>query len=260
MDRVLNTVTAEAVMTPTRPDDPVVTAAARLLTEAVPSSCAGLVAYHAPDFTAFLKASLVPPALATLLLRCVCDETGVRAVADWRLLGRQLLLNGISVRAEDRGHGHGSLLLEDGARLARRLGCLELLLDVSVENAPARHLYRRAGFEDQGYQVWTHLDLSTPPADTAVRIVDWASFIVHQRAYGFGDLRIRMGADEFRVRCVDRAARVPGGAVGTAVRAVLGPLLGIDRWYVTTASGQPNAEPAFARFARMRRSLAGPNR
>ncbi|MEV6371690.1 GNAT family N-acetyltransferase [Micromonospora musae] len=257
----LNAATTGTVVAATGPGDPVVTAAAHLLAESVPSSCAGLVAYHASDYAAFLAASLAPPPpLGTLLLRCVADETGVQAAADWRLLGRRLLLNGIAVRAHDRGRGHGSRLLEDGVRLAGRLGCDELLLDVSLENTIARHLYRRAGYQDQSYQVWTQLDPATSPADSPVRVVDWASFTAHHRAYGFGDLRVRVGADEFGVRCVGRAARVPGGQAGAAVRATLGPLLGIDQWYVTTASAEPETEPAFARFARMWRGLPGPGR
>ncbi|SIQ96646.1 GNAT family N-acetyltransferase [Micromonospora avicenniae] len=258
MGAVLNPTTTGTVVAPTRPDDPVVTAAARLLAESVPSSCAGLVAYHASNYAAFLAASLAPPPpLHTLLLRCFCDETGVRAAADWRLLGRRLLLNGIAVRAQDQGRGHGSRLLDDGVRLANQLGCDQLLLDVSLENTVARRLYRRAGYQDQSYQVWTQLDAATSPADTPVRIVDWASFTAHRRAYGFGDLRVRVGDDEFGVRCVANAARVPGGAAGAAIRATLGPLLGIDRWYMTTASAEPETEPGFARFARMWRGLPG---
>ncbi|MFC0509184.1 GNAT family N-acetyltransferase [Micromonospora costi] len=261
MGALVNATVAEAVGAPTHPDDPVVTAAACLLAESVPTPCAGLVAYHAPGFAAFLAASLAPPPpLRTLFLRCVVDDTGVRAVADWRLLGRQFLLNGVAVRAQDRGRGLGSLLLEDGAEVARRLGCDGLLLDVSLENTAARNLYQRTGYGDRSYQVWTHLDPATSPTDVPVRIVDWASFTAHRRAYGFGDLRVRVGADEFAVRCVGAAARVPDGATGAAIRAALGQLLGIDQWYVTGASAAPNAEPAFAHFARMGRSLPPPGR
>jgi ribosomal-protein-alanine N-acetyltransferase len=53
----------------------------------------------------------------------------------------------IAVAPGQQGSGLGGVLLEALIGEAVRRGCAELLLEVRVDNAPARRLYERFGFE-----------------------------------------------------------------------------------------------------------------
>jgi len=59
--------------------------------------------------------------------------------------GEAHLLN-LSVAAPHQRRGHGTRLLEEATRLARRQGARHLFLEVRPSNAPAQRLYARAGF------------------------------------------------------------------------------------------------------------------
>jgi len=54
------------------------------------------------------------------------------------------------VAPEARGQGVGAALLAEAARWARARGAVALQLGVNRSNAPALHLYARAGFVDTG--------------------------------------------------------------------------------------------------------------
>lgn len=58
----------------------------------------------------------------------------------------QLVMDGIAVDARMRGHGVGSLLIEETAAVAAEHGCREIRLDVIDTNPRARILYERCGF------------------------------------------------------------------------------------------------------------------
>ncbi|MGW6565915.1 GNAT family N-acetyltransferase [Streptomyces sp. NPDC054975] len=58
----------------------------------------------------------------------------------------QLVMDGIAVDPGIRGHGVGSLLIEEVAAVAAEQGCREIRLDVIDTNPRARDLYERRGF------------------------------------------------------------------------------------------------------------------
>ncbi|WP_406068050.1 GNAT family N-acetyltransferase [Micromonospora sp. NBC_01638] len=256
--------TAVAVDTLDNPDDPALVEATDLLASSVPEACRGLVAYHAGGYRSFLAAALTPAADArTVILRAVRGPTGLRAVADWRLLPGHLLLNGIAVRGDERGQGLGSRLLRDGRELAVRLGCPGLLLDVSLDNPAAHRLYLRHGFTELTHSRWC--DVVGPRASTPVslRLVNWPTFAAHHTAYGFGDLTVRTAIEEINVRVIGTALRVPGAPTAAALATAIGPLIKIDRCFsaATLTDGRPaDTGPELARFVRMQCELPAPPR
>jgi ribosomal protein S18 acetylase RimI-like enzyme len=238
----------------TDPADPALRSVVRLLADSVPASCAGLVAYHASGYRRFLQAALAPPAAArTVILRCIRLGDEVRAVADWRLLDRQLFLNGIATRATERGRGYGRRLLDDGLAVARQLNCTTVALDVSLENARARQLYQRMGFADRSTAAWANTVGGWPADAPEIRILDWPSFAAHRSAYGFGDLRVSTFAGTAAVRLVGGAMRVAAGRHGGAVAAALSQMVGAERVYAMGAA--PDEDEVFASFTRMERPV-----
>ena len=82
----------------------------------------------------------------------------VVAEADGRLVGYAGLavvgdladVQTIAVAREHWGTGLGARLLTDLVRYATEVGCTEVMLEVRVDNARARRLYERFGFEPVG--------------------------------------------------------------------------------------------------------------
>jgi GNAT superfamily N-acetyltransferase len=212
--------------------------AAGLLRLIVPQPCLGLTPYDSPRFGAFLAAAAaVPPSMRTLLLRGVVSSDRLAAVADWRVLGRVLFLNGIAVSADHRGAGVGTSLVADGVSLAKSLGCSAVELDVAVGNDPAAALYDRAGFERVGVTTWVELP-SRPAAvrepggggvpaegsvlvapapveapartETSWRVRNWPMFAAHFDAYGFGDVDLAGPGRSAAVRVLPSGWRLSG--------------------------------------------------
>jgi len=61
-----------------------------------------------------------------------------------------LMVNGLAVDPELQGRGLGRVLLDGAVAEARARGARKLALRVLSENAPARALYRRFGFVEEG--------------------------------------------------------------------------------------------------------------
>ncbi len=192
----------------------------------------------------------------TVFVRHVKAGGRVCAVADWRLLGTCLFLNGIVVDPRERGYGYGSGLLDDGERLALRLGCDRLALDVSSTNLPARRLYERHGFVERTFAEWIDVRPGVASHDPGVRLLDWPSFSAHRSAYGFGDFRVVLGSRDLVVRVVGRAMRAPADEDGSAIVAALSATVVADRAFTvrSTSAAEPTGE-AFAHFVRMARAL-----
>ncbi|MCF0095792.1 GNAT family N-acetyltransferase [Micromonospora sp. MH99] len=246
------------IVTVDEPTDPHLDGIVELLRQSIPAGCAGLTPYHATDFAAFLGAAVAPPSdLRTVVLRCVRDASRVRAVADWRVLGRRLFLNGIAVAAGQRGRGWGGLLLDDGYDLARHLGCADLALDVSLGNPRARRLYERRGFTDESYARWTEVRLDGVAPDPTVRLLDWPSFAAHHSAFGFGDLRIGWATGTTSVRVVGASLRLAADAPGPGLAAALAEVVPTSRCYRISSTRKAEAGTAdgFAHFARMSRPV-----
>ena len=66
------------------------------------------------------------------------------------LVAEQAHINNLAILPELRGHGLGSQLLEAITAEAARLGASMLTLEVRQSNEPARRLYERAGFCQEG--------------------------------------------------------------------------------------------------------------
>ena len=63
--------------------------------------------------------------------------------------GRDAFIDEIYIRARHRGRGAGRMAMEFVEDACRALGVRALHLEVGRENARARGLYRKAGFEEQ---------------------------------------------------------------------------------------------------------------
>lgn len=59
-----------------------------------------------------------------------------------------LYIDALATDAQHRRRGAALALLEVGAERARSLGLRSMSIDTELDNAPARALYRRAGFEE----------------------------------------------------------------------------------------------------------------
>ena len=75
---------------------------------------------------------------------CVVGYFGTWHVVD------QLHLCTFAIDPDAQRRGLGALLLEAVIRLAQRLACVEIQLEVRVSNEPARKLYGGRGFVEQG--------------------------------------------------------------------------------------------------------------
>ncbi len=232
-------------------DPSLLAAVARLLATSVPTEAAGLVPYSLPEYHRYLARVLAPaPPHRTVLIRVVKREAAPVAVADWRVLGSTLFLNGLAVDPEHRGGGLGRRLVDDGADLARALGAARLALDVADGNAAARALYDRAGFLLAGTAAWHRLPVGAPGPDPEVRVLDWPVFAACRDAYGFAELTVRgSGGVPVTARVTGTAIRVPASGPTPARWCALS---GCDRaWTADGAPGRP-----FLRFVRMTRAVA----
>jgi GNAT superfamily N-acetyltransferase len=234
---------------------------AELLRLVVPAPCAGLTAYDSVRFGRFLAAAhAVPRPHRTLLLRGAYLGGDLAGVADWRLLGSTLFLNGVAVAPTWRRNGLGRRLVLDGVELARGLGCAAVELDVAAHNAAAAALYERLGFADVGGSAWTLLGDPTPWAapeagSSTWRLADWPAFVAHHAAYGFGDVNLRRGDTAVTVRVLPggwRLGAVPGpGVLASLVRDLAETVTTPDRVFVV--DGTESTEVVGTRLAVFRR-------
>jgi GNAT superfamily N-acetyltransferase len=242
--------------------------AADLLRLVVPRPCAGLTPYDSRRFSRFLAmAAGTPPATRTLLLRAVVVEDRLVGVADWRLLGHVLFLNGIAVAPEHRGAGIGRALLDDGLDVARRLGCTGLELDVAEGNTAARALYKSVGFVPAGASTWIQLPNEAPSAPThppagateepdgnGWRLRNWPAFVVHHRAYGFGDLEVSSAGRLASVRLLPGGWRVSDAEHATAITQAVASAVGRwpERLFRISAGGRADTGSSIEVFRRLR--------
>jgi GNAT superfamily N-acetyltransferase len=236
--------------------DPGLTAeVATLLAQSLPAGAVGLVPYSLPGYHRYLAALLAPPATRrTVWIRTVLRGGTPIAVADWRMLGTTLFLNGLSVRADFRGGGLGRRFVDDGVALARAMEVPRIALDVATDNAAAHALYHRAGFTDGAELPWCHVAVGVPERERrGARIVDWPLFSAGHAAYGFADLSVRGSDGEVAsARVIGDVLRLTNAA-GTAglTPAELCALTGCTRAYAVGAS----AEHPFLRFVRKTRRV-----
>lgn len=79
----------------------------------------------------------------------VLGNVGIYCVAD-RAKTRHRASVGIGLRHEVWGKGLASLLMDEAIAAAKRMGFVQLELDVCAENERARALYRKKGFTEFG--------------------------------------------------------------------------------------------------------------
>ncbi len=234
--------------------------AAALLRLVVPTPCAGLTPYDSDRFGRFLAAAhAVPRPHRTLLLRGTFANDDLAGVADWRVLGSSLFLNGVAVAPAWRRNGVGRRLLLDGVALARRLGCGAIELDVASDNAAAAALYERLGFTEVGGSSWVSLGEpnagEAPAGSSTWRLADWPAFAAHHAAYGFGDLGVRRADATLTVRVLPggwRLGAVPGpGELAALVRDLSDVLPAPERMFVVDESADVDGT-RLAIFRRLR--------
>jgi [ribosomal protein S18]-alanine N-acetyltransferase len=75
------------------------------------------------------------------------DGTDLVGYAGLFVVGPEADVQTVAVRGDRQGAGLGRVLVEDLLDEARRRGCAQVLLEVREDNAAARHLYDRLGFE-----------------------------------------------------------------------------------------------------------------
>ena len=106
----------------------------------------------APEVRDRLVPALRDHPTSLVLLALVDDEPVGIAVCFFGLStfrARPLLnVHDLAVIPQYRGKGIGHALLSEAEQRARRKGCCKLTLEVQDDNAPARALYERFGFED----------------------------------------------------------------------------------------------------------------
>ena len=115
------------------------------LSASVEAKLVGLAGFHTTGGS--LTGGITPSVLLTRL----GFFRGLRATLIFSLYERkptpgQLLMDGIAVRSDYRGHGIGSQLLQELQDYARRNGFANIRLDVIDTNPGARRLYERLGF------------------------------------------------------------------------------------------------------------------
>ena len=75
------------------------------------------------------------------------DGTGLVGYAGLLVLAPEADVQTVAVRTDHQGSGLGRRLVEDLLAHARERGCTRVLLEVREDNAAARRLYDRLGFE-----------------------------------------------------------------------------------------------------------------
>jgi GNAT superfamily N-acetyltransferase len=110
------------------------------------------IAFDAAAIWKALALLFSDPGLGRVWLTLVEDAIAGYAMGTWGFSteqgGRFLLLDELFVLPEFRGMGVGTATLAFVEREAEREGAGAVRVEVSVENGPARELYRAAGYAD----------------------------------------------------------------------------------------------------------------
>ncbi len=110
------------------------------------------IAFDAASIREALGVLFSDPGLGRVWLTLVEDAVAGYAMGTWGFSteqgGRFLLLDELFVLPEFRGRGVGAATLALVEQEAKREGAGAVRIEVSVENAPARELYRAAGYVD----------------------------------------------------------------------------------------------------------------
>ncbi len=85
-----------------------------------------------------------------------------------RTVGSEAEILALAVAPARWRRGIGRKLLEAGLQAARESGASRILLEVAIDNASARRLYRQVGFAEVGRRPGYYRRPGRPPADSLV--------------------------------------------------------------------------------------------
>jgi ribosomal-protein-alanine N-acetyltransferase len=105
--------------------------------------------FNNPTSRAWYEAELKRPDVCFIYVLRIPSHPVAAFCAFW-LVADQVHINNLAVWPELRGGGLGAQLLEGIVAEAARLGAELITLEVRESNAPARRLYERAGFYQEG--------------------------------------------------------------------------------------------------------------
>ncbi len=99
-----------------------------------------------------LRKMIASPEWTFLLASEGSDRTGLLVLLMLPSLyhgGNYAAITELVVTRNAQGKGVGSLMVEEAKRIARAMGCEELVVSVEVENEKARGFYAKLGFEQK---------------------------------------------------------------------------------------------------------------
>ncbi len=127
-----------------------------------------LAALHGLVFHALLRPWTVAEFATLLAQETTILATRPAGFALGRLAGPEAELLTLAVHPETRRQGVGSALVQAFEAEASARGADKALIEVSVENAAARALYRRLGYRKVGRRRAYYSGATAPPVDALV--------------------------------------------------------------------------------------------
>ena len=105
--------------------------------------------FHNPTTREWYERELARPEVCFIYVLRTAEHPCAAFCAFWRIAD-QVHINNLAVRPELRGRGLGIQMLEAVVAEAQRLGAGSVALEVRRSNVAAQHLYKRAGFREDG--------------------------------------------------------------------------------------------------------------
>jgi [ribosomal protein S18]-alanine N-acetyltransferase len=105
--------------------------------------------FHNPTTREWYERELARPEVCFIYVLHAAEHSCAAFCAFWRIAD-QVHINNLAVRPELRGRGLGIQMLEAVVTEAQRLGAGSVALEVRRSNVAAQHLYKKAGFREDG--------------------------------------------------------------------------------------------------------------
>ena len=80
-------------------------------------------------------------------VRVIEEDGQIAGHSVFTVIGPDCELLSVAVSSQFRRKGYGEALVRDVLRIAKKEGCLSVLLEVRVSNSKAQNLYNKVGFE-----------------------------------------------------------------------------------------------------------------
>ena len=119
---------------------------------------------HHYEVEQYFAASLLNPVEVLLAFTVTGEAVGfvelsIRNIVDSCTSGRVAYLEGWFVKADERGKGIGSALVQAAEEWGRRLGCTELASDTEISNELSAAMHKALGFEETDRVIQFRKDL-----------------------------------------------------------------------------------------------------